>query len=414
MSKLTKGSVVPCLFLFTLIVPNYYYVGSLRLTVYLIFTIVVFPILIYMWVVNSKVKILTSDYLILFSTLWGGIALTKAHGFSEAIEPTGVLILQTFGSYLLGRCFVRSKQDFIRLFNSFFLVLLIFLPFGILETLNGSGYYLRLASILGPIHDIAIMEPRKGLERAQVAFEHPILYGVFVASGLAALASIKVGFTRIFSVFLVFVLSVTSVSTGAILAVVVQVGIISWGYIFRKSTARWRNLILLVVFGYIFIDLLSNRTPFNVFVDYLTFNSGSAYNRILIWEYGTAEVARHPLFGIGLASWTRPYWMSDSMDNFWLLNAVRYGLPQFVMLAAGILFVLIKAGKASFADDYIHKLRNGLVISIIGVIVSICSVHLWNATYSWFMFMVGSATWLCESASGTNDSKRQSSISYGN
>ena len=49
---------------------------------------------------------------------------------------------------------------------------------------------------------------------------------------------------------------------------------------------------------------------------YFTFSTTSAYNRIIIFEYGSAEVMRNPIFGIGLGDWIRPVWMSDSMDNF--------------------------------------------------------------------------------------------------
>jgi hypothetical protein len=97
---------------------------------------------------------------------------------------------------------------------------------------------------------------------------------------------------------------------------------------------------------YVGIDLFSTKTPFHVFVNYFTFSKQSAYNRILIFEYGTAEVARHPVFGIGLGDWERPVWMSDSMDNFWLVTAVRYGVPALFLLLLGLLLgILWKAGQ---------------------------------------------------------------------
>jgi hypothetical protein len=69
------------------------------------------------------------------------------------------------------------------------------------------------------------------------------------------------------------------------------------------------------------VDLLSNRTPFHVFVTYLTFSVETGYARIMIWNWGIAEVMRHPVFGIGLAEWERPLWKSGSMDNFWLVRS---------------------------------------------------------------------------------------------
>ena len=72
-------------------------------------------------------------------------------------------------------------------------------------------------------------------------------------------------------------------------------------------------------------------------ITYLTFNSGTAYWRLHIWNFGSAEVWRNPLFGIGLNDWARPSWMwTASVDNFWLLTAMRYGIPAFLLLVAGI------------------------------------------------------------------------------
>ena len=47
------------------------------------------------------------------------------------------------------------------------------------------------------------------------------------------------------------------------------------------------------------------------------------------------EVGRHPVFGIGLNDWTRPWWRAKmaSFDNFWLLQAMRFGLPTLIFLA---------------------------------------------------------------------------------
>ena len=116
-----------------------------------------------------------------------------------------------------------------------------------------------------------------------------------------------------------------------------QTGLIGWEVLTRGIRARWRLLSLGCVLAYFSIDLLSNRTPFHVIVTYLTFNVQTGYNRILIWQYGSAEVLRHPIFGIGLGDWERPAWMSSSMDNFWLVIAVRYGLPAFILICRAVI-----------------------------------------------------------------------------
>ena len=114
---------------------------------------------------------------------------------------------------------------------------------------------------------------RMGLFRAQAVFEHPILWGVFCSLAIAnAFYICREKFVR--SVVLTGFatgMTFTSLSSGPLLAAAIQLGIIGWGWITRNA---WWVLIGLVVLGYVVIDLLSNRSPVQVLITYLTFNSG--------------------------------------------------------------------------------------------------------------------------------------------
>jgi hypothetical protein len=188
--------------------------------------------------------------------------------------------------------------------------------------------------------------------------------------------------------------SVLSLSSGALAALFVQYVLIGWDKITKTIAYRWRILSALIVSVYLLIDLLSNRTPFHVIVTYLTFSTGSSYNRILIWNYGTAEVWRHPFFGIGFADWEHPSWMSSSMDNFWLVIAVRYGLPAFILLAAAFIFLFRDVGRIKYTNNNIIKYRSGIFTSLAGLIIAGCTVDYWNAIYCWFLFLLGSGVWM--------------------
>jgi O-antigen ligase len=188
-----------------------------------------------------------------------------------------------------------------------------------------------------------------------------------------------------------------SLSTGAFLAVGTQILLTGYEFITRTVKARWKILITLCVITYIVIDLLSNRSPFEVFVSYMTFDQSTSYNRVRIWNFGTAQIWRTPLFGIGLTGdWIRPWWMSPSMDNFWLVLAVRYGLMAFILFAAGCIFLLRDVGKAQIKDPAVINIRLGWMFAIISIFVAICSVHLWSATFCFFMFVLGAGTWIAD------------------
>lgn len=399
------------LFVASLIVPNYFYAGSVRLAPFLIVLLVLFIPLVMMWLMGLAGRRILPDWLIAFVCLWSTLALIVAHGVGEALEPAGVIWLQVFGSYLLGRMSVKSAHQLKAVAMVYAVVVLALLPFALFESLTSRPLYLEIFGYLGPTYAVNIMEPRWGLTRAQGAFEHPILFGIFVTSlfGLVFYQARHAKRRLLYALALpaIFATGFVSLSTGALLCLFVQCGLIVWDWMFRRYPQRWRVLMILVVAAYVVVDLLSNRSPFHVFVDYLTFNSGSAYNRILIWQYGTAEVWRHPLFGIGLGDWLRPWWMSPSMDNFWLVMAVRYGLPAVLALAVAFLVILTRLGRADYPDEVRQDLRKGLAISIVGVFVAIGSVHLWNATFCWLMFLMGSAVWLTNPTGKTEPSRRQ-------
>jgi hypothetical protein len=172
--------------------------------------------------------------------------------------------------------------------------------------------------------------------------------------------------------------------------------LITWDFITRGIRRRWLIISLLFLLIFFTIDILSNRTPFEVFISYLTFNYGSAYNRVLIWRYGSQNVFDNPILGIGFQDWSRPYWMHSSMDNFWLLTAVRYGLPGFGLLASATIVTIFKIGFAKVSEPEIAAYRNGIVISIVGVSIASVTVDLWNASYCVFMFLLGSGFWILE------------------
>jgi hypothetical protein len=383
-------------FAFSLIIPVFSYVGSLRLSFTLIIQILLLLPVIYLWAISRK---FLPDFLIIFTCAWASISLTVLHGTSSTAEPIGIIWLQFLVSYLIGRVYINNFIAFSNLnYLYVFIVLFLFVP-SAYEFFTSRTLYLDFFRSLMPTLKTVYMEKRMGFDRVQGAFEHPILYGVFCSS-LFATTILNYYIIKNFVLYSIVVFAIISsvffsLSTGAFLSLSVQIFILIWGYVFYRKRNRWLVIFVLFTIGYLIIDLISNRTPFDVFVSYLTFNTGSSYNRILIWQYGTAEVWRHPLFGIGLNDWERPLWMhSGSMDNFWLVIAVRYGLPALVSLVLAFFIILWRIGRADIAERKNRELRNGFVISMVGVFFAISSVHLWNATFCWLMFLMGSSVFM--------------------
>ncbi|HUF55184.1 MAG TPA: hypothetical protein VMM55_01335 [Thermohalobaculum sp.] len=384
-------------FAFSLILPGYFFVGPLRLSPLLLLLLASFPPLVLLWAGGRAGGVRLPDLMVLGAALWAALSLLVNEGVGQGWEPAGIVVLQTFGAYLIGRHGIRGPAAMARLALTGAVIVGLLLPFALYEALTGVALYLALFAELGPALAPIETPGRLGLDRAQAAFEHPILYGIFVSSTFAlAWTALQHPASRMAVGLMIGLATFVSLSTGALLCLAVQIGLLAWGGLLRRLAARWLVLALLVLAGYATVDLLSNRTPFQVFASYLTLNPQSAFNRVLIWEHGSAEVLRNPLLGIGLGGWERAEWMPGSVDMFWLLIAMRHGLPAVALLGGAFLLLMWRAARRRDLDPVSARLRLGLIVSLVGVSTAIWSVHLWNASYCWMMFLAGCLGWLAE------------------
>lgn len=346
-------------------------------------------------------KLLLTDILFFLHVAWMAVAMA-VNNPDQAIANTGSTGVEFLGGYVVGRAFIRSREDFIAMIRLIVFVVICLLPFAIYETLTGTAPILKLLNSLpgiGSLKDIDIGK-RMGLDRVQMVFAHPIHFGLFCAIMLplcwVGMKDIYSNGTRWMVTLAVGISGLSALSSGAFLALLLQLGLFIWAWMFRNSNKRWLILLALFAVAYVVVDLLSNRTPIMVFLSYATFSSHTAYWRSLIFEYGMQNVWAHPLYGLGLNDWARPSWMhSGSMDNFWLLNAVRYGIPGFAFLAAGYVLALWKIGRRDFDDDIVlWQFRRAWMFSFLGLTFTLCTVHVWHTLYSFVFFMFGTGMWL--------------------
>jgi hypothetical protein len=398
--------LLPAVLLLSLILPVFFFIAGLRLSPYrLILLLSVVP-MVAMAISGRAGGMKWPDTLVLVHCGWAFLAMLVVHGLDE-VPYAGMYVIETAGAYFLGRVMIRNIDQFRRLMSVFFCIVLILIPFAYYESFTGRLLLNDLFRPVMPVLPRLWIEGRWGLERAQGPLEHPILYGVFVGAGFGLfLFSVgrrpggPVGFMRsMAAVVAVF----PSLSAGPFTGLVFQIQLALWDQIMKFLKKKWKILGWIAIFFYLTIDFLSNRTPFHIFIDYLTFNSGAAYNRVLIWHFGTQNVASHPFFGLGLNDWERPRWMGPSVDNFWLLAAMRYGLPAAVTMIALTVGVLLKVGRAQMVSAEAISVRKGYLMSMGGMILAMCTVHLWNATYVFYMFMLGVGMCMADGEQDTTD-----------
>jgi len=341
--------------------------------------------------------------------MWCSLSFAALHGLSVGVEAGGILFVETMGAYLLGRVAIRSPEDFGKLARVLFRLVLVLLPFAAYESLTKTNLLLEFANAIGSSHDVVVKEPRLGLDRAQGPFEHPILFGVFCGAGVA-LSYYVVGYgrallRRLAGTAAVGLTSALALSSGPLAAILVQVLLIGWDLLLKPIKARWS--LLAAGFGawWLLVEAVANRSAAEIFIAYFAFSPATAYNRLRIWQFGSASVLDNPVFGIGLNDWVRPYWMSASIDMFWLVPAVRHGLAAGLLLHAAVLLVFLQLTFTRVRDPRLKSYRLGFLICLVGFYVAGWTVHYWNATYALFMFILGSGVWMMDIREPQHQSK---------
>jgi hypothetical protein len=347
-------------------------------------------------------RVLPTDVLMLVYCVWSVVTL-QINSPEYAISFGGSYVLEVYGSYLLARNYIRTPEQFRAMCRGLFAVLVFTLPFAIYETQTGRAMLPTLINRLPGVFSWGDFQNllagrRLGLERSQVIFSHPIHYGLFCASlislAIVAYKDIIKNWQRCLLGIFVCAGVISSVSSGAILPMLLQIGLMLWAWFFKRIRTRWLILCGVVTVCYLIVELLSNRSAITVFLSYAALSKETAYARIHIFEWGMNNVWKNPIFGIGMNEWERPSWKSASMDNFWLLTTVRYGIPGFLLLASAYLLAVWGAIRRDFGDEgVLWQFRRAWVFMQIGMILTLCTVDVWSTALSYVFFLFGAGMW---------------------
>ena len=366
-------------------------IGSVLLPVYRMGLLVLVPFAAYRYFFGTAPSSRLADVGIVISAIWVGVSLANHYDLSLVIEPAGLWWVEAFVPYLAARAWLTTPR---KVTATLRLIAMIVCPLGLVGIAGSIMHVDPVDSVILPMLGRSQTQygHRLGMQRVSLMFLHPIHWGVFAAVAFTATTTLFRGvLNRLVRLGTCLCAVVSSLSSGALAAVTVQIGLISWNRLFANNRHRWWILLGGLAFIYVLISLVSTRSPMRVAFTYLTFSSHTAYWRMIIWEYGSAEVFRHPLFGIGFEEWERPAYMySGSMDNFWLVIAVRHGLPALLGFCLIAVVPVIK-GFRKLAQEGPRPTTEAYIFALTGLIVSACTVHYWLALLVFFTFFCGMA-----------------------
>lgn len=350
---------------------------------------------------DEGLKLHVADMLIIFAALWTFVVMIIHYG-GGGVEIGGGLAFDMVVPYFIARMTIRSIEDFRRLMilflpglafaattmmlESIFKVQVI-RPVArtVLEALGFSPQYI-ISTMLDP-------EQRLGLMRARGPFGHPILGGLFVGSLLPIYLKLggrhrkQARWGAAFSLMGFF-----SLSSSAFLVLAASLLLVGYDWLQKRiDFLSWQRLLIGFGFFALCLELFTSGVVRFV-IRYLTLNPATGYFRLLIWEYGTASVARHPFIGIGQESYERQTWMVGSVDNHWLAVAMRDGLIGAIPLYIAVIVTVVTAGRATQRSlGVTRETRLGIAIALTAIIFAGFTVFFFSSFAIWFPALLGMA-----------------------
>ena len=259
----------------------------------------------------------------------------------------------------------------------------------------------ELISAIPGVHSYSSVgyPPRLDFYRAQVVFIHPIHFGLYCSMavglyfyGFANRISL---FQRTFMAALLVGTCFFSVSSGPLLATLFQLVLLAYGVLTRKNEKQWTHFLIVTGIIYSSIELASDRFGLYAIADRLALESSTTYVRVALWEYGTAQIMRTPIFGVGHNPWPHPHWLSGSIDNFWLYTALIHGIPAFLLFASLFLYAMIYAGRGKFRrGSDLYNIRVGWTIVLSSLTLTLATVAIWSELLSMVLFVIGAGGFL--------------------
>jgi hypothetical protein len=382
------------------------YLGDLRLPPH---RVVLIPIIFYavaQMLIRPDFRIRSWDVMFALFGAWTVYVYYIHTGDQAGFIFGASQALDSVGAYILARALVRTPEQCLATLKIMLAAIIIAALIALPETLLGELYTHNLMRELTGIVQPTGIDKRMGLTRAYGTFDHPIHYGTFCAGFFAFLyaaerrlsarnkrAGIIVGATFL------------GLSSAPLLSIFMQGGMLIWERLTRQIAMRTAITVTIIVGMYVGAALVSNRSPIHIIATSMTLDSWTGFYRIQIWTHGLENIWMSPFIGIGQAEWARPQWMvSSTIDAFWLVTAMRTGIPAFLLLVAAILLL----GRAAVVrgcrsrDANISRIAMGWMMSLIALCLIGTTVHFWNVLLAYFFFFLGMGGWIADPSAWSN------------
>ncbi|MEZ5773649.1 MAG: O-antigen ligase family protein [Hyphomicrobiaceae bacterium] len=377
------------------------FLGGIRLPPHRIALLVFLLPALFRLIRQRDIRIGSFDVAFMLFGAWQLGVFIHHEGVSGGGQFGGALALESLGSYLVARAYVRDYESFRGAIRFLFAMIMLLGSLAFVEAVSGVHFiHDVLYKMTGFFQSSVRVEKRLGLIRAYATFDHPIIYGTFCASLMSLLwFTTETRNTQIVRSSGLALATFLGLSSAPLLSLGVQATLITWDRVTRGVDMRVPLTLIALVGLYIGIEIVSSRPAFEAIIMRVTLDPWTAFYRMQIWHYGLENVWMSPFLGAGLAGWERIWWMSaTTVDAFWLLVPMRMGIPAVVLLLLSAGLLMRAVNRRQKRPRFERDAAIGWTISIISIGLVGLTVHYWNSIHAHVFLLLGLGAWLADPA----------------
>lgn len=344
-----------------------------------------------------------NDLIVALAAMWMVTSFAVLNGVVTGIPAGLALGLDVLMPYLITRHTIRSFSDFRVLLILLAPVALVLGGLMALESMTNIRFIRSGAqAIFGSLganeygtNEIRAggIDTRYGLMRAMGPFSHPILAGAFFAGLMPLYYFSRLRGWPLFVGLASGAGALFSLSSSAFLGLLIFVVLAAYDWLQKRVTfLNWPMFLGVAGAALAVLQLISQNGLVAILIRY-TVNPATGYFRLLIWEYGSQSVAKHPWFGIGYTPYEKLPWMVDSVDTIWLAIAIRNGLPPAILLGLAVLLAIAGLAKTASRNRLADGSTSlGLAITLAIFFILGFTVSFFGGMRIWFIMLLAIGT----------------------
>ena len=353
-----------------------------------------------------------SDIFATIAGIWMMLAATATGGFT-GLKGSGIDAVVFTGAYLTFRYLLGPVDSSVRVARFSCKLIVLVIGVALLDPLTDKLFtYQFVKGITGyvkPSYEGALAAMaetlyRDGVIRAMGPLEHSILFGAVCAwFGSLALTTFR---SQLFG-WVVAGIALTGVlfsqARSPLLGYLIGFALSIFYAGTPRFTARWK-LVGVCVAAVLVVVFTFSGNPVVTLVRLCGVSPEAAWYRQAIWETGGPMVLSSPIFGIGASgdwNWqAHGALVSESVDAFWLANAMAYGIPG----SALVFLTMWGACWLGSIDKSRHLTREERRLSAaLGIVMTIIAflgfmVHYWGICWILIAVFAGMRANLAEAA----------------